>query len=85
VTGKDVTRRKPAPEGLLKCATALRIAPHEAVYVGDTPLDVQASRAAGMASVGVLSGAGDSALLSATGPDWIVHSHTGLPEIILRA
>ena len=85
VTGKDVQRRKPDPEGLLKCAAALGIAPGMGVYVGDTPLDVQASRAAGMASVAVLSGAGDSALLSAAGPDWIIHSHTGLPEIILRA
>jgi HAD superfamily hydrolase (TIGR01509 family) len=82
VTGKDVQRRKPDPEGLLKCAAALGIAPHEAAYVGDTPLDVQASRAAGMASVAVLSGAGNSALLSTAGPDWIVHSHIGLPEII---
>lgn len=72
VTGKDVQRRKPDPEGLLKCAAALGVPPAEAVYVGDTPLDVQASCAAGMASVAVLSGAGDSALLSAAGPDWII-------------
>ncbi len=83
VTGKDVQRRKPDPEGLLMCAAELGIAPDQGAYVGDTPLDVQASRAAGMASVAVLSGAGDSALLSAAGPDWIIHSHTDLPEIIL--
>jgi 2-phosphoglycolate phosphatase len=82
ITGADVTRRKPDPEGLLKCAAALGIAPGEAVYVGDTPTDVQASRAAGMGVITVLSGAGDSAMLSAAGPDWLIYSHQGLAEII---
>ena len=54
-----------------------------AAYVGDTPIDIQASRAAGMASVAVLSGAGDSALLSAEGPDRIIHSHARLSEILI--
>ena len=82
ITGKDVQRRKPDPEGLFKCAAALGVEPGEAVYIGDTPLDIQASRAAGMASVAVLSGAGDSALLSAAGPDWIIHSLARLPDIL---
>jgi 2-phosphoglycolate phosphatase len=85
VTGKDVQRRKPDPEGLLKCVEALGVTPGDAVYVGDTPLDVRASRAAGLASVAVLSGAGDSAALSALGPDWIIPSHTHLPEILEAA
>jgi HAD superfamily hydrolase (TIGR01509 family) len=84
VTGTDVVRSKPDPEGLLKCAAALGIAPGQAVYVGDTPTDVRASRAAGMAAVSVLSGAGDSALLSAAGPDWLIYSHARLPEIIFN-
>ncbi|HLE30336.1 MAG TPA: HAD-IA family hydrolase [Anaerolineales bacterium] len=82
VTGKDVRRRKPDPEGLLKCVATLGVRPDEAVYVGDTPLDVQASRAAGLASAAVLTGAGDSALLSAEGPDWIVASHARLPDVL---
>jgi 2-phosphoglycolate phosphatase len=85
ITGKDVQRRKPDPEGLLKCAGALGVQPGEAVYVGDTPLDAQASRAGGLASVAVLSGAGNSAELSAADPDWIIHSHARLPEIVEAA
>ncbi|MBE7554989.1 MAG: HAD-IA family hydrolase [Anaerolineales bacterium] len=84
VTGADVTRPKPDPEGPLKGAAALGVEPGQAVYVGDTPTDVRASRAAGMAAVSVLSGAGDSALLSAAGPDWLIYSHARLPEIILN-
>jgi HAD superfamily hydrolase (TIGR01509 family) len=82
VTGADVTHRKPDPEGLLKCAAALGVEPGEAVYIGDTPIDVLASRAAGMAVISVLSGAGDSALLSAASPDWLIHSHAQLPEVV---
>jgi phosphoglycolate phosphatase-like HAD superfamily hydrolase len=83
LTGADVARSKPDPEGLLKCAAGLGVKPDQAVYTGDTPLDIQASRAAGMGSVAVLSGAGDAALLSTAGPDWLISSHARLPEIIL--
>jgi HAD superfamily hydrolase (TIGR01509 family) len=84
ITGAEVSRRKPDPEGLHKCLEALGVEPDQAVYVGDTPIDVQTSRAAGTAVVSVLSGAGDSALLSAAGPDWLIYSHARLPEIITR-
>ncbi len=84
ITGKDVEKRKPNPEGLLKCLNALEADPHETVYIGDTPIDIQASKAADMASVAVLTGAGDSALLSAAGPDWIIHSHAQLPDILRK-
>jgi hypothetical protein len=33
----------------------------------------------------VLSGAGNSAELSAADPDWIIHSHARLPEIVEAA
>ncbi|MFQ5611611.1 MAG: HAD-IA family hydrolase [Anaerolineae bacterium] len=82
VTGRDVERRKPDPEGLHQSLAALGVGPDEAVYIGDTPIDVQASRSAGMASVGVLTGAGDSAQLSTAGPDWVVQTHARLPDIL---
>ena len=82
VLGADVSRRKPDPEGILKCLKALGVAPESAVYVGDTPVDIQASRAAGTHAVGVLSGAGDSAMLSLHGPDRIVSSHARLADIL---
>jgi phosphoglycolate phosphatase len=82
VLGNDVSHRKPHPEGLHKCLAKLGLKPEEALYVGDTPIDIQASRAAGMRSIGVLTGAGDSALLSAHEPDRLVASHVGLPPIL---
>jgi phosphoglycolate phosphatase len=83
VLGPDVSQRKPHPEGILKCLQQLGVAPEAALYVGDTPLDIQASRAAGVQAIGVLTGAGDSALLSAHEPDRLVASHAKLAGILL--
>jgi HAD superfamily hydrolase (TIGR01509 family) len=82
VTGGDVEPRKPDPQALLECAAALGVEPPEAVYVGDAPPDIAAAKAAGMAAVAVLTGAGDSALLSRSGPDRIIASVVLLPDLL---
>ncbi len=64
VTNADVKQRKPDPEGILRCLEMLGVAPSEAAYVGDTPLDIDASNAAGVHAFGVLTGAADSAMLT---------------------
>ena len=49
----DVPRPKPAPDGLLQCCRELGMDISSAVYIGDSPSDGAAARAAGMASIGV--------------------------------
>ncbi|MDE0514170.1 MAG: HAD-IA family hydrolase [Gammaproteobacteria bacterium] len=75
VTGYDVKKRKPDPEGLNKCLKHMDIAPGDAVYVGDSVIDMQASRAAGVLPIAVLTGAGTSASLCEAGAHRIVRSH----------
>jgi HAD superfamily hydrolase (TIGR01509 family) len=82
VTAEDVVRRKPDPEGLLTCAAKLGISPGDAAYIGDSPLDVEAAHAAGMKAVAVLTGAGDSALLSAAGADRLIASLSGVGQTV---
>ena len=82
ILGAVVARPKPDPEGILKALDALGVAPEDAIYVGDAPIDIQASRAAGVRAVAVLSGAGDSALLSSHEPDRLIASHAKLADII---
>ena len=82
VLGADVSRRKPDPEGILKCLHTLGVRPEAAVYVGDTPVDIEASRAAGARAIGVLTGAGDSAMLSRHAPDRLVFSHARLAQVV---
>ena len=48
VTDDDVHAAKPDPGGLLAAAEALGIAPEQAVYVGDSTVDMTAGRNAGM-------------------------------------
>lgn len=51
--------KKPAPDPVLTACKFLGISPKEGVMVGDTPMDLQAGRAAGcLASLGVLTGLG---------------------------
>ncbi len=82
VLGCDVAKGKPDPEGLFECLRQLNISPAEAVYVGDTPIDIQASQAAGMRVVSVLTGVGDSAMLSTYHPDRLASSHSKLPAML---
>jgi len=49
----DVPRAKPFPDMIEKCVAHFGIAPREAVYVGDTPSDHAAARAAGVDFIGV--------------------------------
>ncbi|HEU4557366.1 MAG TPA: HAD family hydrolase [Longimicrobium sp.] len=54
VTDDDVTEPKPEPEGLLHAVRALGIDPADAVYAGDSLVDLRAGRAAGMRTAAVL-------------------------------
>lgn len=83
VTARDVVRRKPDPEGLRQCLGRLDLPPERVVYVGDSVVDMRASRAAGVFSLGLLTGAGDSALLSAAGADRLLPDWTGVAEYLL--
>ena len=51
VTGDDVPDAKPAPDGVLLAAREMGFAPQECVYVGDSPADMGAARAAQMTAV----------------------------------
>lgn len=82
VTGSDVTRRKPDPEGLVRCLAMLGVDAGEALYVGDTPLDVDASKAAGTKVLGVLTGAADSAMLSRSGADRLLPHLGAIDQLI---
>lgn len=48
--------RKPDPAGALRIAGENRIAPEDFIYVGDSDVDMQTARAAGMRACGVLWG-----------------------------
>ena len=55
---------KPAPGQLLAFASAVEIAPERIAMVGDSTHDLEAGRAAGMATIGVLTGLAEAAELA---------------------
>jgi phosphoglycolate phosphatase len=69
---EDVPRRKPAPDMLLAALARLGVAPTEALYVGDMPIDVATARAAGVPVWVVPTGSADRAALEAAAPDRVL-------------
>jgi len=53
VGADDTERHKPHPDPILVALERLGARPEEAVYVGDSPFDVGAARAAGVHAIGV--------------------------------
>jgi len=56
VGGDEAEAQKPAPDLLLLALSRLNAEPKDAAYVGDSPFDMQAARAAGVHAVGVTWG-----------------------------
>ncbi|MFQ5508963.1 MAG: HAD family hydrolase [Leptospirillia bacterium] len=77
----DVARMKPDPEGLLTAVQTLDVAAGEALYVGDTRIDIQTARAAGVAVAGVAWGTDGPEALQAAGVDHAVHSPDGIDPL----
>lgn len=68
----DVKNHKPDPEPVERILTALRVAPEEAVVVGDAPCDILMGRNAGVKTVAVSYGNGGYSELLEAGPDCII-------------
>jgi len=82
ITSDDVEKRKPAPDPLITCAQQLDMKPGNCVYVGDTTTDIRAGKAAGMRTVGVLTGFDEYEALETENPDAIIKDVQNLLEVI---
>ena len=82
VTADDVVNKKPHAEPLIKGSQKLGIAVDKCVYVGDTRVDIRAGNAAGMKTVGVLTGFDDYRALKKENPDAILDSITQLDKVL---
>jgi pyrophosphatase PpaX len=85
VTMEDTTEHKPHPEPLLKGLELMGDVPKEqAVYVGDSPFDVQAAKAAGLTSVAVSWGAFSEDTLREAEPDHLVPDIDAAVDVLLK-
>lgn len=70
VTGNDVIRPKPDPEGLAITMKAIEAYPAQTVYLGDHPNDVKASRATGIKSAAACWGSKHLSELKSLNPEF---------------
>lgn len=71
---EDAPRKKPFPDPLIVCSERLGVSAPKCVYVGDSHVDIRAANAAGMMSIGVLSGLDDHETLMAERPHMILEN-----------
>jgi HAD superfamily hydrolase (TIGR01509 family) len=84
VYGCEVKEKKPHPEGLLLCLDRLRMRAEEAVFVGDSPEDIEMARAAGVYSVAVTGGYPNREALLASKPDAYTESLRAVLDVIAQ-
>jgi pyrophosphatase PpaX len=83
VGGDETERHKPDPEPLLLAAERMGADPAETAYVGDSPFDVLAAKAAGMYAIAVTWGRiHDRRRLEQAGPDAIIDTAAELLEYV---
>ena len=83
VCGPDTAHKKPHPEALLLALERLRVTPGRAVYVGDSPEDVEMARRAGAWSIGIPGGFPNAAALESSQPDLLTASLAGAVDTLI--
>ncbi|WP_326763338.1 HAD family hydrolase (plasmid) [Streptomyces sp. NBC_01591] len=75
---------KPAPDGLHLALSRLDIPPERAVFVGDSPTDMTAARAAGVVALGAVWGWHPPAALHAAGADHLLPEPASIGPSLLN-
>lgn len=75
---------KPSPVPVLRALEQLDRTPAEALFLGDSVLDVQAGNAAGVVSVGALWGAASREALAAAGARYLLEDLAEVPALVAR-
>jgi len=90
VTATDTQAHKPSAEPILLCLERLAARPHAttpalpAIYIGDSPVDIEAGKAAGIATAAVAWGVFGRAALLRAGPDFWLQRPDELVDLCLR-
>jgi phosphoglycolate phosphatase len=78
IAGDGPYPKKPDPESLRALMERQQASPDDTVFIGDSGVDVETSRRAGVLSIAVRHGFGDAGELSAACPDALVDDFAGL-------
>ncbi|CAM5649485.1 hypothetical protein GCM10010261_65850 [Streptomyces pilosus] len=83
ITRQD-TRPKPAPDGLHAALSRLDVPPERAMFVGDSPTDMTAARAAERVALGAVWGWHPPAALRAAGADHLLPEPASIGPSLLH-
>lgn len=78
----ETVRRKPAPDGVLMALKELGAEKDEALYVGDSEVDVETAKNAGLACAGVTWGFREKEVLVRAGADYLIDRPEELLQIV---
>ena len=85
IVGCDTcVNHKPHPEPVERALALLGVAAEDALFVGDSPHDVESGRSAGVMTVGVAWGAFSAAELSTSGADVVIDRVEELRSVVAR-
>lgn len=82
VTRDDVKDMKPSKSGMVLALSRLRVRPEEAVFVGDSFVDILAARQTGLRVIAVRGGASSKDSLRSYNPDEVLDDLTGLLNLL---
>ena len=75
---------KPHPEPVERALALLGVSADDAIFIGDSPHDVDAGNAAGVYTVGVTWGASTRETMDRSGADEVVHRVIDIPDVVTR-
>lgn len=75
---------KPDPTAALNMLAEMKVAPGKALYIGDSEMDVEVARRAGMQMLACGFGMRSPAELAAAGAGWIVEDPAQVPAAVLE-
>ena len=78
VAGDSVYPKKPDPAAVLSMIDKAQAAPEETLMIGDSSIDVETGRNAGVLTVGIAQGFADDTELQAASPDALVRNFQDL-------
>ena len=75
---------KPHPQGVQEMMAYFQVEPSECLYIGDSNVDIQTAKAAGVTSIGVLWGFREAKELENEGANYLAENVKDLEKIILE-
>lgn len=82
ITRDEMKKMKPEPDGLLSAIDRLKVEKSQAVYIGDSVIDIQAARKAGIISIALSQGMSSGQILAKEEPDYLISRIEEVEEIV---